>query len=467
MTSFQAGIGEVDITPEKSLRVAGMLNPPVVSKARWRLYGRVFTFAANDNLCAIVCLDNLFLAAPLISEFRQIVHASPIPPENIFISCTHTHRAPYTAPIMDQEIDFDYFDFMTEKIRLAVQQSLKTLQPASLVSGHIQAPGWTFNRRQVYRSTFYNQQVGTQGPQNEARFLHNEGPEDNEIKILHILDLEGKSLGGCVNFACHPTVMGGEAVYSADYPGPLTEALTARLGGIFGFLLGAAGNLWSIDTSQEKHCLEKDFTGPEHALSMGHHLADKCIESLKDAQPFQPTSIHCVKKCLTLPQRRVPLKAVQLAHWYLEHRPADLDQAAFTREITGREYTFYGHDPEVQEWFARETIGLWEYQRRSSTRQILENVEIQVITLGDIAFVGYPGEIFTEFGLATKAQSPFPQTFVVELANGWHGYIPTLEAFNHGGYETRLGSTSRLAEDGGNRMVAVAMQLLQEIRRSP
>jgi len=114
----------------------------------------------------------------------------------------------------------------------------------------------------------------------------------------------------------------------------------------------------------------------------------------------------------------------------------------------------------VQEWFARETIGMWEWQRRVGTRELIEDVEIQVIAVGDVAFVGYPAEYFTEFGLRTKAESPFPETFVVELADGWHGYVPTREAFAHGGYEARLGYTSRLVPEAGEQMCESALRLL-------
>jgi hypothetical protein len=81
-----------------------------------------------------------------------------------------------------------------------------------------------------------------------------------------------------------------------------------------------------------------------------------------------------------------------------------------------------------------------------------------------VVFVGYPGEIFTEFGLQTKAKSPFSETFVVELANGWHGYIATQEAFQHGGYETRFGYTSRLVPEAGDWMVETALQLLTDLQ---
>ena len=47
-----------------------------------------------------------------------------------------------------------------------------------------------------------------------------------------------------------------------------------------------------------------------------------------------------------------------------------------------------------------------------------------------------PGELFVEWGLEMKKWSPFPYTFIAELANDSVGYIPTYEAFRRGGYET-------------------------------
>jgi hypothetical protein len=166
---------------------------------------------------------------------------------------------------------------------------------------------------------------------------------------------------------------------------------------------------------------------------------------------------------LHIPQRRPTREQVELAKWYLEEAPKDLDQQEFTRRIYGHDYTFYENDAMVQEWFARETIGMWEWQRRVGTRELIEDVEIQAIAVGDVAFVGYPAEYFTEFGLRTKVKSPFAETFVVELANGWHGYVPTQEAFAHGGYEPRLGYQSRLVPEAGDRMCDTALGLLAQV----
>ena len=57
----------------------------------------------------------------------------------------------------------------------------------------------------------------------------------------------------------------------------------------------------------------------------------------------------------------------------------------------------------------------------------------------------------------------FVHTFVSELTNGWHGYVPTLEAFQHGGYEPRLGDASRLAPEAGGFICDTAIQLLHQL----
>jgi hypothetical protein len=86
--------------------------------------------------------------------------------------------------------------------------------------------------------------------------------------------------------------------------------------------------------------------------------------------------------------------------------------------------------------------------------------EVQVIALGDqIAWVGLPGEIFTELGSAIKQASPFPLTIVAELAHGPVTYIPNSAAFAQGNYEV---VSSRAAEGSGEKLVSEAKALLKE-----
>ncbi|MGQ9552974.1 MAG: hypothetical protein ACUVWR_02555 [Anaerolineae bacterium] len=457
---LQIAIAQVNITPAPGLLMAGMIDPPKGQPGRWPLFGRVFMADDGRERVAIVSLDLLFLHYSTVLEMRRAL-ADPggLPPDNIMIACTHTHRAPYTTPVMDEPADWSYLDLVTERLKEAMTEAAHSLQPARLKAGHIQAAGWTFNRRPIYKGN----QVGTQGPCYGPDFLGMEGPEDNEAIALLAEGEGGKPLGGLVNFACHTTVTGGLPYYSADYPGPLIEEMQARLGSSFMFLQGAAGNLWPADKR-----VDKPFTewGDEHNERMGKALAAKAIEALAGAEPVVGERVRAEGKVLTIPQRQPTREQVELARWYLEKRQGEIDEMEFTRRIyDGHDYTFYGNSPRVQEWFCRETIAMWEWQRHQVVRQPSEEVEIQAIAIGDdLAFVGYPAEYFTEFGLESKAKSPFRHTIVAELANGWAGYVPTEAAFAHGGYECRLAYQSRLVPQAGDLMCRTGVGLLHMLK---
>ena len=76
-------------------------------------------------------------------------------------------------------------------------------------------------------------------------------------------------------------------------------------------------------------------------------------------------------------------------------------------------------------------------------------LELQGLRLGDALLVTTPGETFVEIGLAIKAASPLPNTFVLGYTNGYVCYFPTARAFEEGGYEVEcarpMGSAYSLA----------------------
>jgi hypothetical protein len=89
--------------------------------------------------------------------------------------------------------------------------------------------------------------------------------------------------------------------------------------------------------------------------------------------------------------------------------------------------------------------------------------EIQALTLGDCALVGIPCEVFAQLGLEIKRRSPFPTTGIVELANGYEGYLPTRQAYDEGGYEVRAARSSKLAPGSGESAVDAAADLLHSL----
>ena len=90
-------------------------------------------------------------------------------------------------------------------------------------------------------------------------------------------------------------------------------------------------------------------------------------------------------------------------------------------------------------------------------------VEIQALSIGELAMVAMPGEPFAEIGKAVKANSPFEYTMFCAYSDGTGGdYIPTAEEYQHGGYEVER---SPYNPGAAAKVVQAASALLASLRR--
>ena len=334
--------------------------------------------------------------------------------------------------------------------------AVANLQTAQFAIGRVQAPGWAFNRRPIYAGG----EVGTHGPARGDGFERMEGTADEELAVLIARSRDGAILGGLVDFACHPTAMGHEPVYSADYPGVLTETLEHEHGGIFGFMIGAAGDTSTPDPMS--HDPESGF-GRAHTQAMGEALAARANTAMATARRVQGDRLRVATTWLQIAQRQPTPEQIRLAQWYLEERPPDLDERAFTRRLYGHDFTFNDGKQVGNERHAEELLRMAAWQEARPGHELIEDIEIQAMAIGDVAIVAFPVELFSAFGRRVKAESPFADTLVATLANGWHGYAPTSEAFSRGGYEPRFAYPSRLMPEAGDLMTEAALDLLGRI----
>jgi hypothetical protein len=106
--------------------------------------------------------------------------------------------------------------------------------------------------------------------------------------------------------------------------------------------------------------------------------------------------------------------------------------------------------------FAGWAIGLHEHPGT-------EDIIVQAIRIGDVGVTSIPCETFVEIGLRLKQDSPFKNTFTIELANGHYGYLPTPDQHRLGGYETWLGSGS-LEEEASPKIEEELLRMLRTMK---
>ena len=81
--------------------------------------------------------------------------------------------------------------------------------------------------------------------------------------------------------------------------------------------------------------------------------------------------------------------------------------------------------------------------------------------LGNIAIATNPFELFLDYGNQIKARSKAEQTFLIQLANGSEGYLPTKKA-EEGGHYSAFISSWIVGHVGGEQLVR---ETLQDIHR--
>ena len=232
------------------------------------------------------------------------------------------------------------------------------------------------------------------------------------------------------------------------------------------FANGACGNICPVDAMSGE---ARQGVGEEWMEMMGRKIARRALGGFDTGRDAGKERLAVARGTIEIPLRDVPDDTVRRARRFLEENE--------NREFALPRLSDYGTETGA----ARESVVSLEeflatpYWKKQEAKEIValagegnrppEKCGITAVGVGDTAMVMLPFELFVELGLEIRERSPFRNTMVVELANGWSGYVPTLRAFSReGGYETRTLRSSKLVPEAGGMVVDEACRLLKDIR---
>jgi hypothetical protein len=268
--------------------------------------------------------------------------------------------------------------------------------------------------------------------------LRQTGPVDPAVTVLSVQTADGQPLGLLANYSTHYAGVPEPGV-SADYFGEFCRMMARDLGAEENKPFVA---ILSNGTSGDANCI--DFTKPDwksDRFTVARAVADAALAAMKRTTYRDWAPLAMAERTMTFNVRKPSSRDVELARKYM-------------KETVGERPT-----RNWEENYARETVLMADWP---ATKELT----LQALRVGAFAIATSPCETFGSTGLAIKARSPFELTMVIELANGFSGYLPPPEQFELGGYTTWRARTSYLETGAEPRIREELGKLLNEVAQS-
>ena len=338
----------------------------------------------------ILSFDLLGMDADIIGRIRSACAKElGVKEDNVLLTCTHTHGGPHTRRYASAKnygkkadpytkpdaIDTEYVAFLEKATVDAVRALVRDGQ------WHVCKVGFHSVQCDENRNRRYTTVENLASFNAHRRALHKltTGIADKELGTIVLLaEKNFAPLYVIGNYAAHPLAShapgkGGKTI-TADYPGFYRRYVTDNTGAGAMFISGACGDIVPKD----------DELGVNGARRVGENLAMASVAGICDVQRNATRFV--------LDRPRLGAKIVKLKSRL----------RAPYRKMYGKEEA---------------------------------EMELHLMTIGDIAFVGVPGETVNELGLEIKWHSPFKRTFIAYCSTDYFGYMSPANMIAAGGYE--------------------------------
>ena len=407
-----AGFHCMKIEPPMGIHVPGYYEKRWSDGFTTDLHIRATAFACGGEKAIVFSCEAIGINANAFNEIKvKIAKRCQMSENAIYINCIHSHTAYRITNYGTEDIDDNDIFLMRLQQQFAdcAQFAFEDLKPCTLKAAAGEAKNVGFIRRYRMADGTCKTNPGIGNP-DIVEFV---GEQDNSVQLVRIVR-EGAKEILFVNFGTHADVIGGTK-YNADWPG----YLVGNLNGAFGnevetmVLLGAEGDSNHINAFLPKGTPRK---GVEVSKRMARIIAGEVLKIYDGAKDVPSGKLAFYTKDVQVGKNA--------------YDPADVPIAEEMRAI----YLEKGNKaPELQNY----KLNVPEALRilANLKRPEFFNLRIHALQIGNIAFVGYPGEPFTAIGMAVKDHSKMDMTIVTACTNGGEGYYPDAAAFAEAGYE--------------------------------
>ena len=453
---FKAGAATCNITPFLGGGIVGNFGtPPPATYIHDELHARCLVLDDGTTQLIFIIADIIGLNRNLTDETKRLIfEQTNIPPRNIMISATHTHSATSAQGVGNQRRTYqyensfdDYQNFLIKRFTDVVKIALNNLEPARIGWGVGSVPEHVFVRRWKMKpgtsmpNPFGGQDKVVMNPGvGNPDLLEPAGKPDTDVSFISVQSTDGKPIALLANYSLH--YVGGvpSGHISADYFGIFADRIQELLKAdrqnppFVGIMTnGTSGDVNNIN-----------FRGPaeknppyQKMQRVADDVAREVFRVHNKISYKEWVPLNTALEEITLKVRNPDKKMIQYAE-NIQKQPESVKP-------------YHRHEKA----YAERIINLQEWPDQ------LE-IALQTFSIGELGVSAIPFETFAEIGIELKTKSPFKHTFTIELANGSHGYLPTPNQHELGGYETWLG-TNRVEKEASVKIVSKLLEMFDNL----
>ena len=450
--SLKVGFSKVNINPPLGIGIRGYYIPRYAKGFLDDLYVRAIAVADEEKTVLIVNVDFCGIDNDLVAKCHRLINEeTKIPTENIFMGATHTHTGPLTSPVgvpfeVDAEVLAEYSRFFVTRVLDSVKLALADLAPAKMGFAVGRAP-----ERIAYIRRYRMKDGGvfTCPPINDPNIVGPIGELDQRINVLRFAREDARDVV-IVNYGIHADTVNGDMI-SADFPHWLAKTVDATLDADCVFIPGAQGDVGSTNVhpsggDMNDTCISFDNEMKSYGMArfVGRAIAGTVLQVFDKVEFTDSDKIEVLNKILTVPANVPAPEEMPLARKYKElHEQGRDDEIPFT----GMQLT-----TEVADAYRKCRLEHGPYEI---------DLPISGLKIGNVAFLGIPGEPFTEIGVKIKEAEGYSMIMPMALTNGSLGYFPNSDAFKEGGYEARTSSYTPIVAD---EIIKCGKEILAELK---
>jgi neutral ceramidase len=453
--SLMAGAATSNITPELGGSVVGGFAPFPCTHIHDELHARCLVLDDGKTKLALVVCDLLGLHRSVSLKAREFIEAETgIPAANVLISGTHTHSAvnalggPVRGYFSDQELT-DYQKFVARRIADGVRCAINLLRPAEIAFGTVDVPEhvhirrWFLKEGSMPPNPFGKIDKVKMNPgAGNPNLVEPAAEPDPTISFIALREPGGRMISVYSAYSLHYVGGVGSGHISADYYGYFCEALK-RLqtgGNDYPAFVGIMANGTSGDANNI------NFRNPQPRKQPYEQMQYVAEDIAK--------KVNAALAKLTW-QNSAPL-AARYRELDVKWRKIEPELIAWAKETEAKAPRIQGGKADLPLAYAGRVQRLAEASPETK-------FPAQILRIGDICIGSSPCETFAETGIEFRKRSPFAKSFMVELAHGYYGYMPTPRHFELGGYETWPG-TNNTESQASVKLMDALLEMAAEVK---